>query len=421
MATLNSFNPIGAFQTARSNALGIQAQEQGIAREAAAAPNRNALADLQLSQAQVGAERSNTQFDQNEQIRQLTLLSQGATALGNIDPKQWQAAIPKIEGFLNQQGVDTSQLDLANVTPESLQQFVAEAESVLGGGAQGDQFTLGAGQQRFDAAGNKIAGVEPKAPTPSSLEKNLVAAGFTPGTPEFEAEAQKFIQKPTGTQVTIGGEKKFKEKVAEGQAKTFGRIGEEADAAIDANQSLSVLENIDVNTGALEPAKQAVAAFGAAFGIDTSGLANVSAGEGFNAEAKRVVLAVKASQKGPQTDKDEATIRDTVANLGNTTAGNQFIIDSARALNNRRIERKDFYDNFIEGAGGNFKDETGKTADRAWSEFKRSTPMVSSVRKTPQGLPVFFYKFEESVRSANPDATRAEIIEAWKNPPKGAK
>lgn len=415
------FNPVAAFQAGRQNALGIQAQEQGIAAEAAAAPRRNALADLQLQQAQVGAERSNTQFDQNEKLRQVKLLSQGATALGNIDPSQWQTAIPKIEGFLNQQGVDTSQLDLANVTPESLNQFIAEAESVLGGAVQGEQFTLGAGQQRFDAQGKRIAGVDPKAPTPSALEKNLIAAGFTPGTPEFEIEAQKFIQKPTGTQVTIGGEKKFKEKVAEGQAKTYGRIGEEADAAIDANQSLSIMENIDVNTGALEPAKQALAAFGAAFGIDTSGLANVSAGEGFNAEAKRVVLAVKASQKGPQTDKDEATIRDTVANLGNTRAGNQFIIDSARALNNRRIERKEFYDNFIEEAGGDFKDESGKTADRAWSEFKRSTPMVSAVRRTPEGLPVFFYKFEESVRNANPDATRAEIIEAWKNPPKGAK
>lgn len=130
------FNPVAAFQAGRQNALAIQGQEQGIAAEAAAAPRRNALADLQLSQAQIGAERSNTQFDQDEQIRQLTLLSQGATALGNIHQDQWQSAIPKIEGFLNKQGVDTSQLDLKNVTPQSLQQFVTEAESVLGGNAQ---------------------------------------------------------------------------------------------------------------------------------------------------------------------------------------------------------------------------------------------------------------------------------------------
>jgi hypothetical protein len=226
------------------------------------------------------------------------------------------------------------------------------------------------------------------------------------------------VQKPA-TRIEIGGEKKFQEKLAEGQAKTVGRISEEADAAIDANQSLAVLEAIDVDTGALEPAKQGLAAFAQAFGLDASGIANVAKGEAFNAEAKRLVLAVKATQKGPQTDKDEITIRKTVADLGNTRAGNQFIIDSARALNNRKIERKEFYDRFIEEAGGNFKDETGKTADRAWAEFKRSTPMISTNLRTPEGLPVFFYRFEEAVRNANPEATRGEILQAWKDANRG--
>jgi hypothetical protein len=262
---------------------------------------------------------------------------------------------------------------------------------------------------------------ETKEAKTTSLEKNLVAAGFTPGTEEFQAEVLKNINKPKGTQITIGGEKKFQEAVQKAQAGTFARIGEEADAAIDANQSLSVLESIDVETGALEPAKQGLAAFATAFGLDGSKIANVAKGEGFNAEAKRLVLAVKASQKGPQTDKDESTIRSTVANLGNTKAGNQFIIDSARALNNRRIERKEFYDKFIEDSGGKFKDESGQTADRAWSKFKRNTPMISSNLRTPEGLPVFFYKFESDVRNANPDASRSEIIEAWNTQNKGAK
>jgi hypothetical protein len=284
-------------------------------------------------------------------------------------------------------------------------------------------FSLGQGQSLFDAAGNLIASVAPKSEglDQTTIEKQLVAAGFTPGTKEFQAEVLKSIQKPVGTQINIGGEKKFQEEVQKGQAATYAKVGEEADSAIDANQSLSVLESIDVDTGALEPAKQGIAAFAAGFGVDASGLANISKGEAFNAEAKRIVLAVKASQKGPQTDKDEFTIRETVANLGNTKAGNQFIIDSARALNNRRIERKEFYDRFIEDNGGNFKDESGKTADRAWADFKRNTPLISSTQRTPEGLPVFFYKFEEAVRDANPDATRAEIIEAWKAKNKGVK
>jgi hypothetical protein len=259
-------------------------------------------------------------------------------------------------------------------------------------------------------------------PKRTTLERNLIAAGIPEDSKEFKAAVLKAVTKPAvQVGVSVGADKKFQAKVSEGQAKTFGRIGEEADAAIDANQSLDVLESIDVDTGALEPAKQGIAAFATAFGIDASGLANVSKGEAFNAEAQRIVLSVKASQKGPQTDKDEVTIRKTVASLGNTRAGNQFIIDSARALNNRRIERKTFYDDFIEAAGGNFKDASGKTADSAWSEFKRGTPMISSKLRSPEGLPVFFFKFEQDVRGANPDASRAELMEAWRAANKGAK
>lgn len=369
------------------------------------------------------ATRAGTQFEQEQSQIRAQVLNQAAIALKNVPFDQRASVFQSMTNDLKAFNIDPSVFEGADFSDLELDNAIAQAQSLVGAPAVKPGFKLGQGQTQFSAAGKEIASVAPatKPVTTTSLEKNLIAAGFTPGTPEFQAEVQKFIEKPTGTTVSIGGSKKFKEKVAESHAKTFGRVTEEADAAIDANQSLSVLENIDVNTGALEPAKQALAAFGLAFGLDTSGLANVSAGEGFNAEAQRIVLAVKASQKGPQTDKDEVTIRETVANLGNTKAGNQFIIDSARALNNRRIERKGFYDNFIEEAGGDFKDETGKTADRAWSEFKRSTPMISSNLRTPEGLPVFFYRFEESVRAANPDATRTEIIEAWKSADKGAK
>ena len=260
-----------------------------------------------------------------------------------------------------------------------------------------------------------------KAQSPTSLQKNLEAAGFTPGTPEFQAEVTKALGK-SGTTINVGdGDQTFAKEMAKGQAKNVSLVREQADAAIDANQSLSVLENIDIETGALEPAKLGIAAFATAFGLDGSKIANISAGEAFNAEAQRIVLSVKASQKGPQTDKDESTIRKTVANLGNSKQGNQFIIDSARALNNRRIGRKDFYDVFLESSGGKFRNDDGQTADAAWSKFKRNTPMISAKQRTPEGLPVFYYKFEEAVRGANPDATRGEILEAWRSAEKGAK
>jgi hypothetical protein len=254
-------------------------------------------------------------------------------------------------------------------------------------------------------------------------EQKVVSEGMKLGTPEAIARVTELNSKAgSTTNVTVSPEEgAFSKEMAKGQAANVALVREQADAAIDANQSLSVLENIDIETGALEPAKQAIAAFATAFGVDGSKIANVAGGEAFNAEAQRIVLSIKATQKGPQTDKDEITIRKTVAALGNSKQGNQFIIDSARALNNRRIGRKDFYDQFLQSTGGKFKNSDGVNADAAWSKFKRETPMISANQRTPEGLPVFFYKFDEAVRSANPDATRGQILEAWRAREKRAK
>jgi hypothetical protein len=413
MAEFRTFDPVSTFQGARSNANIIRSQEQSIAAQ----PARNELAEFNLVQAKATSQQQQTTFNQSQELQKAKLVGQSATALLKLPPERRDAAFSSLIPQLQEFGVDTSKFQPGQFTDDNLKEAISNSIAITGG-LEEEGFTLSQGQQRFGAGGQEIASVAPAPAKGTSLQQNLIAAGLTPGTPEFKAAVLKATTKPS-TSISIGGSKKFQEKVSEGQAATFGRVGTEADAAIDANQSLDVLESIDVDTGALEPAKQGIAAFAAAFGIDSSGLANISKGEAFNAEAQRIVLSVKASQKGPQTDKDEVTIRKTVANLGNTRAGNQFIIDSARALNNRRIERKGFYDNFIEASGGNFKDASGKTADSAWSEFKRGTPMISSNLRTPEGLPVFFFKFESDVRNANPDASRAEIMEAWRSANKG--
>ena len=338
-----------------------------------------------------------SEADRNEILRENDVLTREALNALSLPVDQRRSFVQKKRDEFVAAGRDTTNTDRALAGDDaSFNQFL--------------ELQAREGQTIKELAAQQF----PAASKPTTLERNLIAAGLTPGTPEFQEAVIKGVTKPS-TQVTIGGESgEFSKALGKQNAATFGQVNEQRDTAIEANQSLSVLENIDVNTGALEPAKQALASFGKAFGIDTSKLANVSAGEAFNAEAQRIVLSVKASQKGPQTDKDEATIRKTVAALGNTTEGNQFIIDSARALNNRRIERADFYDNFIQSNDGKFTDPQGKSANSAWAEFKRNTPMVSANLRTPEGLPVFFYRFERDVRQANPDATQGEILEAWR-------
>tara|TARA_R110000824_G_scaffold188319_1_gene369673 strand:+ start:15884 stop:17179 length:1296 start_codon:yes stop_codon:yes gene_type:complete len=358
-------------------------------------------ADLQAYNAATNESERKEDLRENEELTRTSL-----NALSINDPIERRLFLERKRAGYIKDGRDTSNIDGALKLDDA---------------ALGQALTMQAqqGQSIADQYKRQFPAVEVQ--TPTSLQKNLAAAGFAPGTPEFKAEVVKSLSK-SDTTINVGdGEQAFAKEMAKGQAQNVSLVREQADTAIDANQSLSVLENIDIETGALEPAKLGIAAFATAFGLDGSKIANVAGGEAFNAEAQRIVLSVKASQKGPQTDKDEITIRKTVASLGNSKQGNQFIIDSARALNNRRISRKDFYDTFLEASGGKFRNNDGQTADAAWSKFKRNTPMVSAKQRTPEGLPVFYYKFEEAVRGANPDATRGEILEAWRSAEKGAK
>lgn len=300
-------------------------------------------------------------------------------------------------GAIEQLGGDSTEtealfnaINSAN-SPEGLQRVIAELDDDL---------------QNFQSQG--LFGA-PKPEARTSLAKNLISSGLVEGSPEFQQAITDTLAKG-GQTINVGGPDIGEEQkaLAKSNVKTLETFRSEREDAITINQSLDVLDNIDVNTGALEPMKQGLAAFGAGFGIDTSALANISAGEAFNAVAKRIVLSVKATQKGPQTDQDEDTIRATVSSLGNSKEGNQFIVDSARALSNRKIERADFFDNYLETEG------KLAGANRAWSKFKRNTPMVSPVLKN-NGLPVFFYKFAGDIRSLNPDATNAEVLTAWRD------
>jgi hypothetical protein len=365
----------------------------------------NAVAGTDFGEKLRAFKQSVSEAEYQDAIRENEVLTKTAlNALSIDDPTQMRLYLERRSEQFKKDGKSTKNIDGALLLNDVdlMRRLKMQAED---GKKISDQF----------------AEQNPSAETPTSLQKNLKAAGLVEGSEEFKAAVLDGTASPSTT-VTVGdGEQAFSKEMAKGQAKGVMLVNEQADAAIDANQSLSVLENIDIETGALEPAKLALASFATAFGIDGSKIANVAGGEAFNAEAQRIVLSVKASQKGPQTDKDEITIRKTVAALGNSKQGNQFIIDSARALNNRRIGRKDFYDQFLQSTGGKFKNLDGVNADAAWSKFKRETPMISANQRTPEGLPVFFYKFDEAVRAANPDATRGQILEAWRAREKRAK
>jgi hypothetical protein len=120
-------------------------------------------------------------------------------------------------------------------------------------------------------------------------------------------------------------------------------------------------------------------------------------------------------QKGPQTESDMKMIAKTVTNLGSTPEANKFIIKSIRAQNLRKVEQRDFMENYLQ-ENGNLDG-----ADRAWNKYKKDVPMISRNIKTPEGLPVFYNEFERAVMEANPDARREDIAAAWRERDAAAK
>jgi hypothetical protein len=263
--------------------------------------------------------------------------------------------------------------------------------------------------------GRNIGELEaPTAAQTTSLQKNLVAAGLEPGTPEFQAAVIKGMKKAPLVQIG-GGVKEEQKELAKLRAQDLKSLRAKGDEAEQQITSLDVLDNIDVSTGSAEPMKQAIASFAEGLGIDASSLANVAAGEAFTAEAGKVVLRVMATQKGPQTDNDRKNIAKTISRLGNRPEANVFINDSARGIARRTIEQRDFFNDWLD------QNESLKGAASAWNKQKRDIPMVSRFVKTPEGLPVFFFRFRDRVQEANPNASFADIKEAWRNQEEAAR
>lgn len=182
--------------------------------------------------------------------------------------------------------------------------------------------------------------------------------------------------------------------------------------AVAENEQLQILKDIDVNTGFGEAYKVGAARIFNALGVDGEALldVNVANAQSFNAVAGTLLAQSLAKQKGPQTDQDASRMEKTLANLSNETLANDFILNSTRAINARKIEQAEFYENILEGNG------TLKSADKEWAKFKRETPMLSATAVDLEtGLPMFFNEFQAKVLERTPQATQEQIINAWRD------
>jgi hypothetical protein len=363
-------------------------------------PKRNELLDLQINNQRV-------QGEQRQRELEFDSVLQGALGLDAIIGADGEVALPKAQqamSFLDSRVRDIeSRGGVADDTQEAIQ-FLQ----------QGDFDSLRSGVANVKNAAIQLGKLTPQKTT--SLQQNLVAAGLEPGTQEFRDAVLGNVNKPSVsiTNEAVGkGLTEEQKALAKSRVGRFESIQEAADNAIDQDEQLAQLENIDISTGFGVEARGALAsAVNAIFGAGTGDSltnTNLPALQAFRGVSARLVNSELNKAKGPQTEGDAQRAKSTLASLSNEVDANRFLIKSLRATNARKIEQSEFYSEILE------RDGTLTEADKEWSAFKRKTPMLSaSVIDQQSGLPMFFNEFSAKAQAANPDASKEQIINAWR-------
>ena len=205
------------------------------------------------------------------------------------------------------------------------------------------------------SSGASAAELMPKPAPKTDLAKLIEEQqNFQPGTPEYNLYQQAITKATThtpGTQVNVGGavlEKKEQQAKGELNVKGYEEVSNVARAAtrtLPALETQEMLLNKGLETGFGAGAQKAGASILSALGVKGAEKFAANA-ESFNAAASQAVLTKQLEQKGPQTEADASRISRTGAELGNTVAGNRFIISVAKAQAKKDIQQRNFYDSW---------------------------------------------------------------------------
>jgi hypothetical protein len=244
MAHSAHFDPVGAFQGARQNALTIQGQEQGIQRETAAAPIRNQLAGIKLQEAQAGQQRGQTEFGQEQAIVKARVLNSVQRALRNLKPEERSAAvksiIPQIDPSL---GLDETVFTQDRLTDIQLDNGIAGTQALLN-----NPSALSAAQREFASQTRDFSPED-------ELKARRVATGLDARAGTITGE-QRTATTPGLTEAVGTSKAQIAESVAE--RKVVGK--DKGQAIVDlpqvletANNSLATIDSI-LNHPGLEAA-----------------------------------------------------------------------------------------------------------------------------------------------------------------------
>lgn len=382
---------------------GMQQQDAMMKAQGEATQRRQGMEDKRFA-------RQEKEWEQQDKDRFAKESMLFASEIGDLPLNMQIQKVDERVANLKKQGIDSTESEnLSKMLKSGDNQQVAEAQQAIL-----QRRELGY-QTNVIERPPKEAGIKPM----SAYGKMAVDMGVKPGTPEFSAKVQELRgqdMKKAQTIVNVGGKKEtaYEEETGKGLAKAdvseYQRVIDRGQLADESVNSLMQMKTIDVGQGKFEPLKQALGSYleaavpGAAKRLMD---VNIAGGESFTAVSGDLVLKKMQAQKGPQTESDMKQIRTTVANLGNTPEGNEFILNSAMAAELRAQEMRDFYNQYRADNGDL------KGAGKAWREKIQTVPMISSVPMTANGLPMFFWQYRQAAAERFPDKTNKEIEDMW--------
>ena len=261
---LSSFDPVGSFQTARSNALTIAGQEA----DAALQPQRNELASLNLQKAKQGLQAGQLSSDQQRAATASRFIVNSNQALMQIPLEQRAAALQSLVPQAQQAGIDVGSLDLSKpLTDDVLNNAIQSAGTILQTlqGGTGEPAATAAQRERSSlladlggAVNQQTGQLVPVSEMTAAQRSAAVALDLIP--PPVGSAIQTITQRGTAedistTEQIIAGGRKFGELTGASRAKAID-TGFENLTAIDKNIGNidRAIEAIDAgaSTGAIE-------------------------------------------------------------------------------------------------------------------------------------------------------------------------
>ena len=237
-------------------------------------------------------------------------------------------------------------------------------------------------------------------------------------------ERQAQIVEARRVQGTGDVNKGVNEALNKAQIKNFAGLQEKANVADGAMASLNMAISLNDQSGD-EILPSDLQAFGGniltSIGLDVDkfkALGNVTDGQKYIGLINDQLLNKMQAQKGPQTKEDQAIMKETLANLGNTREARNFLLKSARAINQRDIDKFQFFENYLQEKGNL------RGADKAWFEDQKGLSMFGrnkiaerlELKRTGKIVNKFVFRndFMRAAEIANPDATKEQLRAEWK-------